>query len=87
MPIDLPDFSQVTAAADGSTKPQLTGTVLVVKDIKDSPATAPEDPADPFAAFKLPTARLIPVLTANLHKTDAVLFFFQIYDLQVEIQP
>ena len=84
VPIEVPDFSQVTTAADGSTKPQLTGTVLVLKDIKDSPPNAPEDPADPFAAFRLSTARLIPVLTANLHKTDAVLFFFQIYDLQVD---
>ena len=84
VPIDVPDFSQVTTAADGSTKPQLTGTVLVLKDIKDSPASAPEDPADPFAAFRLPTARARPRSHGDLHKTDAVLFFFQIYDLQVD---
>ena len=84
VPIEVPDFSQVTTAADGSTKPQPTGTVLVLKDIKESAPNAPEDPADPFAAFRLSTARLIPVFTASLHKSDSVIFFFQLYDLQVD---
>ncbi|HXY39586.1 MAG TPA: hypothetical protein VEQ10_07950, partial [Vicinamibacteria bacterium] len=83
-PIEVPDFSQVATAADGSTKPQLSGTLLVLKDIKESAPSAPEDPADPFAAFRLTTARLIPVFTASLHKGDSVIFFFQLYDLQVD---
>jgi GWxTD domain-containing protein len=83
-PIEVPDFSQVTVAADGSTKPRLTGTVLVLKDVKEVAPGAPVDAADPFAAFQLNTTRLVPVLASALHKSDAVTFFFQLYDLQLD---
>jgi hypothetical protein len=55
-----------------------------LKDIKEVAANAPADAADPFAAFQLNTTRLIPVWASALHKSDAVMFFFQLYDLQLD---
>ena len=84
MPIEVPDFSQVQTAADGTTQPLVTGTILVLRKIEDLSPGAAEDPADPFAAFRLTTARLIPVFASQLRRTDSVSFFFQLYDFQVD---
>ncbi len=81
-PIDVPDFAQVSG--EGGRKPQLTGTVLVLRDVQQAAANAPADPADPFAAFQVGPMRLVPVFASSLHKTDTVTFFFQVYDLQVD---
>jgi GWxTD domain-containing protein len=80
--IDVPDFSGTST--DGSARPQLTGTILVLKDIKEVAPNAPPTPTDPFAAFQLNTTRLVPVFAASLHKSDAVTFFFQLYGLQAD---
>ncbi len=85
VPIEVPDFQQVQPSADGAVKPSLSGTVIVVSRIEDlSPGAA--DPADPFAAFQLTTARLIPVFPSTLRRSDTVSFFYQVYDLQVNPQ-
>jgi GWxTD domain-containing protein len=83
-PIEVPDFSQEQTAADGSEKPVMSGTVIVVRQIEDVPANAPEDPADPFGAFRLSNARMIPVFPSQLRPSDTVSFFYQVYDLQVD---
>ena len=82
--VEVPNFSQVLPAADGSAKPLLSGTVLVVRQIVDLPPNAAEDTSDPFLAYHLSAARLIPVFASELHKSDTVSFFFQVYDLQVD---
>jgi GWxTD domain-containing protein len=82
IPIEVPDFSQVETAADGSSKPVLTGTVFVLRKIEDLGST-PED-SDPFAAFRMTGARLVPVFASSLRRTDTVSFFFQLYDFRVD---
>ncbi len=84
LPIEVPDFAQVETAADGSTRPVLSGTVVIVREMQPVAENAPEDPADPFAAFRLTSVRVIPLMPSDLHKTDSVSFFFQVYDLQVD---
>jgi GWxTD domain-containing protein len=84
IPIEVPDFSQVETAADGSSQPLVTGTILVIRKIEDLSPDSAEYAADPFAAFHLANARLIPVFTSELRRTDTVSFFFQLYDFQVD---
>jgi GWxTD domain-containing protein len=84
VPVEVPDLSQFQAAADGTSEPLVTGTVLVVRKIEDLPPGAPDDSTDPFAAFRLTTARLVPVFASGLRRTDTVSFFFQLYDLKVD---
>jgi GWxTD domain-containing protein len=81
--IDVPDFSKPTAA-EGSGRPGLTGTILVLQDIKEVAPNAPTAADDPFAAFQLNTTRLIPIFASSLRKSDAVTFFFQLYGLQLD---
>jgi GWxTD domain-containing protein len=80
-PIEVPSYSQVQTGADGTTKPLLSGTVLVLRGIQEGGG---EDPSDPFNAYRLSAAQLIPVFASELRKTDTVSFFFQVYDLQTD---
>lgn len=84
LPVVVPDLSQVVLAADGTAKPQISATAIVVRQIQEVPANAPDDPADPFAAYRLAGARLIPVLASALRQSDTVSFFFQVYDYQLD---
>jgi len=86
LPIEVPDFSKIESAADGTTHPVPTAApVLLVRDIEDLPAGAPPDPAHPFAAFTLGGARLKPYFGSTFHQADNVTIFYQVYDLSTDL--
>jgi hypothetical protein len=85
MPIEVPDFNRVEAAADGTVRPAPSVTsVLIVRDVEELSEGAPADPQHAYAAFGLGTARLVPVFGQVLRRSDAVSFFYQVYDLRTD---
>ena len=81
LPVDVPDFSKMETAADGtSVKVATVGSLFVVRGIEELAAS---DPQHPFAAFELGKVRLIPVFGGAVHKADQVEFFYQVYDLRL----
>jgi GWxTD domain-containing protein len=81
LPVEVPDFSKVETAADGTVaKVATVGSVFVVRGIEDMPTP---DPQHPFAAFELGQVRLVPIFGGTVHKADQVEFFYQIYDLRL----
>ena len=81
LPVEVPDFSKMETAPDGtSVKVATVGSIFVVRGIEEM--TAP-DPQHPFAAFELGKVRLIPVFGGTVHKADQVEFFYQVYDLRL----
>ncbi|MGE5126973.1 MAG: GWxTD domain-containing protein [Betaproteobacteria bacterium] len=86
MPIEVPDFSRVETAADGSSHPVVSAApLLLVRDIEELPAGSNPDPAHPFAAFTLGIARLVPYFGTTFHKADSISIFFQVYDLRTDL--
>ncbi len=85
IPIEVPDFSKVDTAADGTTAPVPTaGTLLFVSKVDDLPPGTKEDPSHPFAAFELGTMRLHPFFGSSFTKSDELNIVFQVYDLSVD---
>jgi hypothetical protein len=81
LPVEVPDFSKMETAPDGtSVKVATVGSIFVVRGIEEM--TAP-DPQHPFAAFELGKVRLVPVFGGTVHKADQVEFFYQVYDLRL----
>jgi GWxTD domain-containing protein len=81
LPVEVPDFSKVETAADGTVaKVATVGSVFVVRGIEDMPTP---DPQHPFAAFELGQVRLVPIFGGIVHKTEQVEFFYQVYDLRL----
>jgi GWxTD domain-containing protein len=81
LPVDVPDFSKMETAADGTVaKVATVGSVFVVRGIEEVPTP---DPQHPFAAFELGQVRLVPIFGGTVHKTDQVEFFYQVYDLRL----
>jgi len=80
-PVEVPDFSKVEAAPDGTTGKVPTGSVIVVKGVEE--LTGP-NPEHPFAAFELGRVRLNPVFGGIARQADQVEFFYQVYDLKVD---
>jgi len=58
--------------------------LLILRDVQDVPENTPEDPHDPFAAFTLGRARLVPRFGNTFVRSDALSFFYQVYDLKVD---
>jgi hypothetical protein len=86
LPIEVPDFSKVETAADGSTHPVPSAApVLIVRDIEELPAGGSPDPANPYAAFTLGSARLKPHFGTTFHQSDSITIFFQAYDLGTDL--
>jgi GWxTD domain-containing protein len=81
VPVEVPDFSKVEAAPDGTTGKVPTGSVIVVSGVEELTASNPEHP---LAAFELGRVRLKPVFGGIAHKADQVEFFYQVYDLKVD---
>jgi len=82
-PVEVPDFSKVEAAADGSTvKVATASSVLVVRGFDEIPEGS-SNPQHPFAAFELGRIRLNPTFGGVAHKADQVEFFYQVYDLRL----
>jgi len=85
LPIDVPSFARLETSADGGEVPAPSiGSILVVRDVQDQPASTTLDPAHPFAAFQLGSVRLVPFFGGAVRRSDQVSFFYQIYDLRVD---
>jgi GWxTD domain-containing protein len=81
LPVEVPDFSKMETAPDGtSVKVATVGSIFVVRGIEEMAAP---DPLHPFAAFELGKVRMIPVFGGVVHKAEQVEFFYQIYDLRL----
>ncbi len=72
--VEVPSFSQG----------EVTATVLILQNVEDIPAGSKTDPEHPYAAFELPTARLLPYFGQVLKKSDTPSIFYQFYDAQVD---
>jgi GWxTD domain-containing protein len=84
-PIEVPDFSRVETAADGSTqKLPSAASVLFIREELDLPADAAKDPEHPYAAFRLGPIQLVPHFGRDLKQSDTVSFFYFVYDLPVD---
>jgi GWxTD domain-containing protein len=83
LPVDVPDFSKVETAPDGtSAKVASVGSIFVVRGIEE--LTATPDPAHPFAAYELGKVRLVPTFAGRASKSEQVEFFYQVYDLKLD---
>jgi GWxTD domain-containing protein len=77
--IEVPDFSRVETAADGSTvKVPTVASIIFIKDIQEAKDS---DPTHAFAAYRLGTAQLIPLYGREFLQSDTISFFYLIYDL------
>jgi len=73
LPVEVPDFS----------KGELSASAMVLRDVEDVPEGG-GDPQNPYAAFTLAKARLIPHFGATFTKADAISIFFQYYDAKAD---
>jgi GWxTD domain-containing protein len=83
IPVEVPDFSKVESAADGSVAKVLSGSLLVVRNIEDLGPSG-SSPEHPFSAFELGRVRLTPTFAGIVHKADQVELFYQVYDLRLD---
>jgi GWxTD domain-containing protein len=84
-PIEVPDFSRVETAEDGSEqKLPSAASILFIREVEDLPADAEADPGHAYAAFRLGQAQLIPHFGRELLQSDTVSFFYFIYDLPTD---
>jgi GWxTD domain-containing protein len=72
----------VVEAPDLNTGELSAASVLVLEDVQEFQGNA--DPNDPFSAFTLAQARLIPRFAGTFAKSEAVSFFYQVYDLKTD---
>jgi GWxTD domain-containing protein len=83
-PIEVPDFSKVESAADGSvSKLPSAASLIIVKRIDELPGGV-SDPKHPLAAFELGPLRLVPVFGGVAKQSEQVEFFYQVYDLKLD---
>jgi GWxTD domain-containing protein len=83
-PIEVPDFSKVESAADGSvSKVPSAASLIIVKKIEELPGGA-SDPKHPLAAFELGPLRLVPAFGGVAKQSEQVEFFYQVYDLKLD---
>ena len=84
IPIEVPDFSKVESAADGSvSKLPSAASLIIVKRIDELPGGV-SDPKHPLAAFELGPLRLVPVFGGVAKQSEQVEFFYQVYDLKLD---
>jgi len=82
LPVEVPDFSRVETAPDGTVaKVPTAASIIVVRGIEE---VAGPDPQHPFAAFELGKVRLLPTFGGRATKAEQVEFFYQVYDLKVD---
>jgi GWxTD domain-containing protein len=72
--IDVPDYNKGELAA---------ASVFALQDVQELPEGA-VDPHHPFAAYDIGKARLIPRFGGVFAKSEAVSFFYQVYDAKVD---
>jgi hypothetical protein len=72
-PVEVPDLNRGDLAA----------TLIALQDVEEL-SEGSLDPHHPFAAFDLAKARLIPRFAGVFAKSEAVLFFYQVYDAKVD---
>jgi GWxTD domain-containing protein len=82
LPVEVPDFSKVESAPDGTVaKVATVGSVFVVRRIEDVPTA---DPQHPLAAFELGKVRLVPAFAGRASRAEQVEVFYQVYDLKLD---
>ena len=82
LPVEVPDFSKVETAPDGTvSKVASVGSIFVVRGIEEMSAP---DPQHPFAAFELGQVRLVPAFAGRAGRSEQVEFFYQVYDLKLD---
>jgi hypothetical protein len=82
--IEVPSFN------DG----ELSGTLMILRNLEELPETAKPDPQNPYSAFELPhgctagsgscITRLVPVFGQAISKKEEPSFFYQYYDAAVD---
>jgi hypothetical protein len=72
---DVPNLNTGTLSTSG---------LSIIKDVEDVPANAPADNENPFSGYEMGSVRLVPRFGTNFTKADAVSFFYQYYDAQVD---
>jgi GWxTD domain-containing protein len=83
-PIEVPDFSKVETAADGTvTKVPSVASLAVVRTIENVPPGG-SDPAHPLAAFELGPLRLVPLFGGVTHKAENIEIIYWVYNLRVD---
>ena len=83
--IKVPDLSAVETTPDGSTrKLPSVASILFLREIEELPQDAEADPEHPYAAYRLGLTQLIPYKGRDLQQSDAVIFFYVIYDLGLD---
>ena len=75
LPVEAPDLNNGALSM---------ASLLIVRAVDEVPEGAPEDPENPYAAFSLGRARLVPFFGESLSKSEAPSFFYQFYDLKVD---
>jgi len=84
MPIEVPDFSRVETSPDGAvTKVPSVASLLILRDVQELPEGT-SDPENAYAAFQVGRARLVPFFGRSFKRSDALSFFYQVYDLGVD---
>ena len=73
LPIEAPDLNKGEISA---------ATLLVLEDVQDLEGNP--DPHHPYAAFALAKALLVPRFAGTFSKSEAVSFFYQVYDLKTD---
>jgi GWxTD domain-containing protein len=74
LPIEAPDLNKGEMSA---------ASVLVLEDVQEV-VEGSADPHHPYAAFTLAKARLIPRFASAFSKSEAVSFFYQVYDFKTD---
>jgi GWxTD domain-containing protein len=75
IPLEVPSFNKGELSI---------GTVLLLQDVEELPAGQNPDPQNPYGAFTLGTARLVPHFGQTFTKSDSISIFYQFYDLKVD---
>ncbi len=75
IPLEVPNFNKSELSL---------GTLLLLQDVEELPAGGNPDPQNPYAAFTLGSARLIPHFGQTFSKSDSISIFYQVYDLKVD---
>jgi hypothetical protein len=75
IPIEVPNFNRGELSM---------ATLILLQEVEDLPPGTNPDPQNPYAAYTIGSARLIPHFGPTFSKTDSVSFFYQLYDLKLD---
>jgi hypothetical protein len=84
VPVEVPDFSKVETAADGTARtiPSISS-LFLLRSVEELPPGAAADSTHPFAAYTLGPVRLLPYFGTTFRASDELSVLYQVYDLSV----